>query len=218
MEAGSGGEVAVLRLSAGADRTWAASTAMAVARDWASAGRPVFLADLCLREPLLPAHAGVGAGEGLSDVFLYGASLRRVSTAPEGERFLVAGPGTPVADPSAVLAHERWGEVLEGFRQAGASLVVVLPAADAAVAAWTVGADRVVDLLGPGEAAREGALGLAPLSLSGAAAASAAEAEAPVETETLGESPADPEPVPAPADAEPSPIDAPTAFEESAVT
>jgi len=106
----------------GVDRDWATDAVLGTVRAWAGAGRKIFLADMNFREPLLHEVFGVENADGISDVFLFGASVRHVARPVDGG-FLLATAGTPVSDPATVLRSDRWDTVLAGFRDAGALLV-----------------------------------------------------------------------------------------------
>jgi len=101
------------------------------ARGWRDLGRRVYLCDACFEVPFLHRAAGVENGEGLSDSILYGTSLGRVSHRLE-QHIALAPAGTVVGDPSRVRAHPRWSTILSGFAEAGALLVVAVPAGSSA--------------------------------------------------------------------------------------
>jgi hypothetical protein len=137
----------VLLASHAADPGWATKSAISLARQWADSGERVFLADLAFRKPYLHRQLGQPNGEGVSDVFLFGASLRRVArAAPEG--FFFASAGTPVPDGRKVLASERWGLLTQGFSRAGAHLVVYLPVDEPGASEVLPYAGRVLLLAG----------------------------------------------------------------------
>jgi hypothetical protein len=116
----------LLATPAAREAEWAERTAVSLARGWAESGRRVFLADLALSRPRLHAAFGEANGEGMSDVLIYGASLKRIARAvPEG--FLYAPTGTPVLDSAVALSSSRWGLLADGFARAGAQLVAFLP-------------------------------------------------------------------------------------------
>jgi hypothetical protein len=110
------------------DSGWAAEAAVSMARSWVQGGTKVLLADLFLDDPVLNGTLGVENADGVSDVFLYGASIRHVARPIQAGGYLLATAGTAVADGAAVLSHERWGPVLDGFREAGVLLVALVPA------------------------------------------------------------------------------------------
>ena len=129
-----------LRVAEGSDRRWGAEAGLRVARGWAATGRKVLLADAALDDPILHAVAGTEHAEGISDVVLYGASVQRVASPVDGA-VLVVSAGTPVGDAEEVLAHARWGAIIDGFREAGATLLVHLPVETPGAAALMERAD-----------------------------------------------------------------------------
>ena len=140
MSLGSAGATAgcvVLLVTSGIDRRWGADASLTVARGLATAGRSVLLADAGLDDPVLHEAIDGVVGEGLSDVMLYGASVKRVAKPIEGG-VLFASTGTPVADAVEVMAHPKWETVIRGFQEAGALLLVHLPAG-------TPGADALLE-------------------------------------------------------------------------
>ncbi len=166
----------VLLVSPEIDRRWGAEASLSVARGWARKGRSVLLADASLADPSLHEAVAGTNGEGVSDMLLYGASVRRVARSA-GDGLLVAPAGTPVGDAAEVLAHPRWDGVIRGFHEAGALLLLHLAAGTRGAAALldkAVGvivlseattdvraiagprADRVLAVLGPGAATEAG--------------------------------------------------------------
>ena len=116
----------VLLATPDADPDWAVRSAVALARQWAERGERVFLADLAFDRPRLHETLALPNAEGMSDLFLYGASLKRIARpAPEG--FFFASAGTPIADTARVTGSPRWALLTQGFAKAGAHLVVYLP-------------------------------------------------------------------------------------------
>jgi hypothetical protein len=116
----------LLATPAAREAEWAERTAVSLARDWARQGERVFLVDLAMSRPRLHSALGDANGEGISDVLLYGASLRRIArSVPDG--FLYAPSGTPVLDGAQALRSPRWASLTDGFAQAGAQLVAFLP-------------------------------------------------------------------------------------------
>ena len=124
--AGSPTGLVVLLVASEVDRRWGSDASLAVARSLAD-GRSVLLADASLEDPVLHESANLVNGEGLSDVMLYGASMKRVAQPLDGGVFLVSA-GTPVDDASEVLAHSKWETAIRGFQEAGALLLVHLSA------------------------------------------------------------------------------------------
>lgn len=97
------------------------------ARQWQQEGRKVYLCDACFESPVLHLAAGVENGEGLSDALLYGTSFGRISHRI-AQDIALASAGTLVGDPDAVREHGRWDTIVAGFEEAGALLIVSVPA------------------------------------------------------------------------------------------
>ena len=127
----------VLLVAPEIDRRWGADVSLLVARGWAAKGRRVLLADASLEDPVLHESVDGTNDEGVSDVMLYGASVKRVSRSVGGGIFF-APAGTPVGDAAEVLTHPKWDTVISGFREAGAVLLLHLSAA-------TTGARALLD-------------------------------------------------------------------------
>lgn len=132
---------------------WVGEVTLGLAASWgvSSNGR-VVAADAAFREPCLHRAADLPLDEGLSDMLLWGGSLQRVARATERVGFVVTA-GTPIVDGAAALVSSRWAEVCQGFREAGVTLVVLVPAAEAGLAAVVQEASDVVLLVSPEEAA-----------------------------------------------------------------
>ncbi len=127
----------VFWVTPGIDRHWGADVSLLVARGWASRGRSIFLADASFEDPVFHESIAGVSNEGLSDVMLYGASVKRIARPVDGG-VLVASAGTPVGDAAEVLAHPKWDTVIRGFEEAGAVLLVHVSAA-------TTGAEALLD-------------------------------------------------------------------------
>lgn len=106
---------------------WAARAAVALATDWSSGGLHVFLMDLGLESPTLHEALGVPNGEGVSDAFLYGASVQHIANPVLDGAFFFAPAGSPPPDPEEVLGHQRWNDLAGGFGEADATLLLLLP-------------------------------------------------------------------------------------------
>lgn len=119
--------VMIMATVAAREQGWAARAALHLVREWTRAGSRIFLMDLNLDAPDLHGVLGHENREGVSDVVLYGASVPRVSRPVDGGAFYLATAGTAVADASEVLSHSRWAEVINGFREAGVTLVLYCP-------------------------------------------------------------------------------------------
>ncbi|MGQ0813474.1 MAG: SPOR domain-containing protein [Gemmatimonadota bacterium] len=120
--------VLLLAVGAGAQRTgWAARAAVAIAAAFAQRGERLILADLSLHKPELHVLLGTENEEGLSDVFLFGASLQHIMHTIPGQQFRLvpASPFTP--DPVEVLTHARWGALFEELASSRSKLFVYTP-------------------------------------------------------------------------------------------
>jgi len=110
-----------------ADRAWVADSAIALATGWNTAGRRTVLADLSIEDPILHERVGVPNLDGVVDLFLYGASLARSARPVPGRGFLLITAGTYTPEPDSIFRHARWGKIVEGFREAQASLLLFVP-------------------------------------------------------------------------------------------
>ncbi|HEX6750597.1 MAG TPA: hypothetical protein VF092_25125 [Longimicrobium sp.] len=110
-----------------ADRAWVADSAIALATGWNAAGRRTVLADLSIEDPILHERVGVPNLDGVVDLFLYGASLARSARPVPGRGFLLITAGTYTPEPEAIFHHPRWSKIVDGFREAQASLLVFVP-------------------------------------------------------------------------------------------
>jgi len=115
---------------------------------WARCGHRVVAADLHLDQPILHEAAGIPNLEGVTDIFLYGASVARSARpVPEGGFYLISA-GTYASDPREVLDAERWRRLADGFRDTDAVLLALVPQSLAAegpapdwVDGWIVAGD-----------------------------------------------------------------------------
>lgn len=153
-----------LLLVAGSDarRTgWAERAAVALARAWSARGAGVVLADLCFDDPVLHDLVGVPNDEGVSDIFLFGASLERtVRVAGEGGLALLpAGPFAP--DPEAILTDAAWERILAAAAGSGQALWLYVPATAVGIERLAVRVGRALVLASPAES------GLVAASLPG---------------------------------------------------
>ncbi len=133
----------VVLVASDIDRQWGANTSLLIAREWASKGRSVLLADASLDDPVLHEIVDGGGSEGLSDVMLYGASVKQVARPVEGG-ILLCTAGTPVGDTEEVLAHPKWDMVIQGFQEAGALLLLHLSAGTPGAGTLLDRASRVI--------------------------------------------------------------------------
>lgn len=120
---------ALLLAGPGARRDgWAARAAIALATAWSTRSGPVILADACLESPELHGLLAEPNGEGVADVFQFGASLRRVRRTVEGRPFEFIPAGVYVLDPEGVMRHGGWTRLLEDTLAMGRRLLVYAPA------------------------------------------------------------------------------------------
>ena len=147
---GPDASLAGLLLLAGPDARrdgWAARTAVALAEAWSRSAAPAVLADACFESPELHGVIAEPNGEGIADVFLFGASLRRVRRVVAGRPFEFIPAGLYVPDPASVLEHGAWSRLLEDTLAAGRRLVVYAPAAAAGISALAARMPSTVLLL-----------------------------------------------------------------------
>lgn len=130
-----------------ADRAWVADAAIALATGWYAAGRRTVLADLSIEDPILHERVGVPNLDGVVDLFLYGASLARSARPVPGRGFLLITAGTYTTEPESIFRHQRWGKIVDGFREAQASLLVFVPMDAPGISSLVQWSDDVV-LLG----------------------------------------------------------------------
>jgi len=95
---------------------------------WRAQGHRVVLADGGVGNPSLHGALGVPNAEGLTDSVRFGASPGRVTAAAGDPGLLFISAGTMAAQAAAVFGTPRWTDLVLGFRQAGAALVLYLPA------------------------------------------------------------------------------------------
>ena len=150
----------LLLVAADADDA-AARTAIALADLRGARGLPTVLADADLDAPRLHRLLDVENLEGLVDVFLFGASLSRVTVRPDTRRFELAPAGAYAPDPAEVLQSPRWDRIAEELPAGQALLLVFLPAAAAGVRELSRRIGRAV-ILGDDRAVERAALRLDP--------------------------------------------------------
>lgn len=143
----SGRVVALVAGPGAVEAGWSADAVLQIADGW---GRRVVVADAGLESPSLAEVAGVASEEGLSDLLLWGASVKRV-TRRRDTGGLVVTSGTPVADAAAAFAEARWRTLCDGFRQAGVTFAVLVPSTDPSVSSVVEIADDVVIMAAPDE-------------------------------------------------------------------
>ena len=134
-----------------ADRAWVADAAIALATGWYAAGRRTVLADLSIEDPVLHERVGVPNLDGVVDLFLYGASLARSARPVPGRGFLLITAGTYTHEPESIFRHTRWAKIVDGFREAQASLLLFTPMDAPSLPALSKWAEDVVLLGEDGE-------------------------------------------------------------------
>lgn len=126
----------IVLLVAGAEAResgWAARVAVAAA-DAASSRRRVILADLSFETPELHGVLGMRNREGLADVFLFGASLERVTQRISNHVFQLVSPGAYVPDPEEILSSSRWFRLGPELGELGTVMLAYVPAEAAGLA------------------------------------------------------------------------------------
>lgn len=136
---------------------WAMKLALELVSAWGDAGQKVVLADGMLEYPMLHRELGLQNTEGIADAALFGASVARVARPVPGRAFFFVSAGSPTGNPEAIATSPRWGRLVEGFRDAGVTLVLFLREGCAAEEALAASADDVVVLAGSAEDLPEGA-------------------------------------------------------------
>ncbi|MFC1574586.1 hypothetical protein ACFL5A_00520 [Gemmatimonadota bacterium] len=106
---------------------WGSKAAVAIAKDWAGSELSIFLMDLGLETPTLHELLGLPNEEGVSDAFLYGASVQNIAQPAMDGAFFFASAGTVPGDTAEVLGHSRWNDLAGGFSEADATLLLFLP-------------------------------------------------------------------------------------------
>lgn len=106
---------------------WAAQAAILIADSLAAGGERVVLADLSLDRPELHDIVGADNTEGLTDVFLFGASLEHVTKMLPANSFelIPAAAFTPAVEE--ILTHRRWSLVFEELAASKSRLLLYLP-------------------------------------------------------------------------------------------
>lgn len=133
------------------DGEWSARVALRVAELCGIRGEAPMLIDLGLEEPTLHSALGESGGEGISDVFLFSASLQRVTRPVRDGAVRLVPAGTVVGDPARVLTHHAWGKLLGGELERGTSVVLHVPLAAAGADAIIALADAVVLMADPAD-------------------------------------------------------------------
>jgi hypothetical protein len=109
------------------DGDWPALVALRVAELWGGDGDPAMLIDLGLEAPTLHAALAEPPGEGISDVFLFSASLRRVSRMVREGAVRLVQAGTVAGDPARLRSHRAWSKLLGREIARGTNVVLHVP-------------------------------------------------------------------------------------------
>lgn len=112
---------------------WAAKAAIALAEAWADRDRRIVLADLDALAPELHEHLDETNGEGLADLFEFGASVSRIARVLPGRGFRFVPAGAYVPDPEGLLRDARWVRLLREFAEDQATLLAFAPAEAAGI-------------------------------------------------------------------------------------
>jgi len=134
---------------------WAAQAVVAIARSWSEQELRIFLMDLGLDAPSLHGVLDLPNGEGVSDAFLYGASVQRIAMPALDGAIFFASSGTATTDPEQILAHPRWNDLAGGFSEADATLLLFLPTDIPGADKIMSRATDVLFLAGEGESAED---------------------------------------------------------------
>lgn len=105
-----------------------ARAAIGLAEARAAAGKPSVLVDASGSQPRLHQLLDADNLEGMTDVFLFGASLDRVRIRPETRLFDFVPTGAYVPDPRAVLESSRWDGIARSLEDDGERMFVFVPA------------------------------------------------------------------------------------------
>ena len=106
---------------------WAGNAAIEIADALAAAGDRVILADLSLDNPELHDLAGIDNTEGLTDVFLFGASLEHVTRMLPAHSFELIPAAAFTPDAEEILTHRRWSVLFEDYAASKTKLLLYLP-------------------------------------------------------------------------------------------
>lgn len=130
----------------GPDAVASAEAALGIARVQARRRRVAVgdvVGELAPIESLLPSESPYG----MMDSFLYGVSIAKIAHPVDPARNLFVLPsGVGPIDHEAILRSDRWSSLIAGFRDAGALLLVIVPAGEEAVVALAPLVDGAVIL------------------------------------------------------------------------
>jgi hypothetical protein len=130
----------------GPDAVASAEAALGIARVQARRRRVAVgdvVGELAPIESLLTSESPYG----MMDSFLYGVSIAKIAHPVDPARNLFVLPsGVRPIDHEAILRSDRWSSLIAGFRDAGALLLVIVPAGEEAVVALAPLVDGAVIL------------------------------------------------------------------------
>ena len=106
---------------------WAAEACINIAEAFVATGQRVVVADLSLDRPELHERLGGDNTEGLTDVFLFGASVEHVTRMLPAHSFELIPAAAFTPDSEEILTHRRWSVVFEEFAAAKTRLLLYLP-------------------------------------------------------------------------------------------
>jgi cell division septation protein DedD len=122
----------------------AIQAAIALADARAAHGLHTVLADAAVTSPRMHRGLGIENLEGLADVFLFGASLTRVATRPEGHDFDFIPAGAFVPDPAGVMDSSRWNRIGAELEADGSLLMLFVLAGTPGLGALSRRVQRAV--------------------------------------------------------------------------
>ncbi|MBA3755959.1 MAG: polysaccharide biosynthesis tyrosine autokinase, partial [Nitrosomonas sp.] len=131
--------------SPGVGKTFVASNLAAVMAD---AGKKILLIDADMRKGAINKMFGVKREDGLSEIILNNLSVQDATRKIPLVNFDFISTGTIPPNPSELLLHERFGQLLEGFTQQYDLIIIdsppILAVTDAAIIARMAGASFMV--------------------------------------------------------------------------
>jgi hypothetical protein len=147
-----GGRVVALLAPSVRDRDrWSGPLAVDLVEAWARDGKRVVLMDGVYEYPMLHRSVGLDNVDGVTDAVSFGASMSHVARPVPERSFFFVSAGSPAGSPEAVAASPRWQRIQDGFRDAGAVLVLFLRDGCASASHGVRGCDDLVVLVGEGE-------------------------------------------------------------------
>src|SRR5687767_7122660 len=130
---------------------WAADAAIAIADALAAASPRVILGDLSLDQPELHERLGLDNNEGLTDVFLFGASLEHVTHMLPANSFELIPAAAFTPDAEEILTHRRWGSLFEDYAASATRLLLYLPVSVEGAGAFSDRVGHTIVLADPQE-------------------------------------------------------------------